>query len=229
MNTNSSTRLWIIGSMLLVAVIVAMGWFLGVSPKLAEAAIAGQQQSEAEAQNVVHEREIAVIKKQFDQLPVLKSQLAVLRTAVPDKNGMSAFIDELHAIEQQNQVSMTDFKAGDGKPYTPVKSTTSTASITNPLITPENFVAIPVSVTVSGDNGNIMRFVDGVQTGDRLFLVTSLKLNRDKATTAPAAKSAPAAAFKAEIAGFVYVVLDTPATPAKTGATAAKPANAPKG
>jgi Tfp pilus assembly protein PilO len=229
MNTNSSTRLWIIGSMLLVIAIVAMGWFLGVSPKLAEAATAGQQKSEAEAQNVVHESEIAVIKKQFDQLPALKSQLAVLRAAVPAGNGMSAFLDELHALEQQNQVSLTDFKAGDGEPYTPVKSTVPTVSTTNPLITADNFVAIPVSVTVSGDNTNIMRFVDGVQTGDRLFLVTSLKLDQDKAGATTTTKAAPPAAFTATISGFVYVLLDKPATPAKTGAAATTPATAPKG
>ena len=227
--TNTNTRLWIIGSMLLVIAILAMGWFLGVAPKLAEAAIAGQQQSEAEAQNVVHEREIAVIKKQFDQLPALKSQLAVLRAAVPAGNGMSAFLDELHALEQQNQVSLTDFKAGDGQPYTPVKSTTLTASTTNPLVTPDNFVAIQVGVTVTGDDANIMRFIDGVQTGDRLFLVTSLKLDQDKAAADTTSKTQPVVAFTATVSGLVYVLLDKPATPAKTGAAATTPANAPKG
>jgi Tfp pilus assembly protein PilO len=227
--TNTNTRLWIIGSMLLVVAILAMGWFLGVAPKLAEAATAGKQQATAEAQNVVHESEIAVIKKQFDQLPALKSQLAVLRAAVPAGNGMSAFLDELHALEQQNQVSLTDFKAGDGQPYTPVKSTVSAVSTTNPLITPQNFVAIPVSVTVSGDNANLMRFVDGVQNGGRLVLVTSLKLDQDKAATATTTKAAPPATFTATIGGLVYVLLDKPATSAKTGETAATPANAPKG
>ena len=227
--TNTNTRLWIIGSMLLVIAILAMGWFLGVSLKLSEASTAGQQQSEAEAQNVVHEREIAVIKKQFDQLPALKSQLAVLRAAVPAGNGMSAFLDELHALEQQNQVSLTDFKAGDGQPYTPVKSTTLTASTTNPLVTPDNFVAIQVGVTVTGDDANIMRFIDGVQTGDRLFLVTSLKLDQDKAAADTTSKTQPAVAFTATVSGLVYVLLDKPATPAKTGAAATTPANAPKG
>ena len=227
--TTTNTRLWIIGSMLLVVAILAMGWFLGVSPRLSEAATAGHQQTVAEAQNVVHEREVAVIKKQFDQLPALKSQLAILRAAVPEENGMSAFLDELHALEQQNQVSLTDFTAGDGQPYTPVKSTTLTASTTNPLVTPENFVAIEVGVTVTGNDANIMRFIDGVQTGDRLFLVTSLTLGQDKSDAAATSKTPPPAAFKATIRGFVYVLLDKPATPAKTGAAATTPATAPKG
>jgi Tfp pilus assembly protein PilO len=229
MNANTNTRLWIIGSMLLVVAILAMGWFLGVAPKLAEAATAGQQQTSAEAQNVVHESEIAVIKKQFDQLPVLKSQLAILRAAVPEGNGMSAFLDELHALEQQNQVSLTDFKAGDGQPYTPVKSDASTVSATNPLITPDNFVAIEVSLSVSGDDANVMQFIDGVQTGERLFLVTSLKLDQDKPDAATTSKTQAPATFKATISGLVYVLLDKPAAPAKAAATDAKPATAPKG
>ena len=44
-------------------------------------------------------------------------------------------------------------------------------------------------MTVSGDNANVMRFVDGVQTGDRLFLVTSLKLDQDKERSATTANS----------------------------------------
>ena len=59
---------------------------------------------------------------------------------------MSAFLDELHALEQQNQVSLTDFKAGDGQPYTPVKSTVSAVSTTNPLITPEELRRDPSQV-----------------------------------------------------------------------------------
>jgi hypothetical protein len=102
-------------------------------------------------------------------------------------------------------------------------------STTNALITPDNFVAIPVSVAVSGANANIMSFVEGVQTGDRLFLVTSLKLDQDKAPADTTSKTQPAVTFKATISGLVYVLLDKPATPAKTGATAATPANAPKG
>jgi hypothetical protein len=59
--------------------------------------------------------------------------------------------------------------------------------------------------------------------------VTSLKLDQDTAAANTTSKTQPVAAFNATISGLVYVVLDQPATPSKTGATAATPANAPKG
>ncbi|GAB3028559.1 hypothetical protein GCM10027052_00120 [Parafrigoribacterium mesophilum] len=225
MNASASNRLWVIGSMVLVVAIIAMGWFLGVSPKLAEAATAGDQRVAAEAQNVVHQRELEAIKKQFETLPELKTQLAVLRAAVPSGDAMSAFLDELHALEQANAVTLTDFKANDGQPYTPVKDALTTVSTTNPLITAENFVAIPVTLTVSGSTSNVMSFINGVQTGERLYLVQDLKLKQSTAESGSRTTQDSAGDFQADINGFVYVLLDNPAAPAKT----AKTADAPKG
>lgn len=224
MNMNTNNRLWIIGSMLLSVAIVAMGWFLGVSPKMSEAATAGDQLATAQAQNIVHEREVEAIKKQFDQLPELKSQLATLRASIPAEDALSSFLGELHALEQQNKVSLTDFKAGDGQPYTPVKSTVSTVSTTNPLVTPENFVAIQVIVQVTGDNAKLMNFIQGLQTGDRLFLVTDLALDQEKEKSATDTSSV-SGGFKATITGLVYVLLDNPPAPPKAVDTT----KAPKG
>jgi Tfp pilus assembly protein PilO len=219
MYANTNNRLWIVGSALLVVAIIAMGWFLGVSPKLSEAGTADQQRVTAEAQNVVHEKEVATIKKQYEQLPELKGQLSVLREALPTNDDLSTFLGELHQMEQSNGVVLTSFVASDAKPYAPVVKPVTDVSTTNPLVKPENFVAIPVELDVVGDEANVMDFIEGVQTGERLFLVTDLALEQDETKTA----------YSAKIKGFVYVLLDKPATPAKTGAAATTPANAPKG
>lgn len=44
--------------------------------------------------------------------------------------------------------------------------------VTNPLIDTSNFVAIPVTVDVEGKSSTILRFVNGLQSGSRLFLVS---------------------------------------------------------
>lgn len=49
---------------------------------------------------------------------------------------------------------------------------------TNGLITPANFVVIPVSVTVTGGYGNSLDFVDGLRTGERLILVHGVTITR---------------------------------------------------
>ena len=227
MNAQASNRLWVIGAVLLTAAIVAMGWFLGVSPKLGEAAAADQQRSTVVDQNVAHERETAKIKKQYEQLPELKTQLAVLRAAVPAGDDLSTFLGELHQLEQQNQVSLTSFSAGDGQPYVPpaapaatdakagtdatteaaksaAETATSTPAVpgsTSPLVTADNFVAIPVTVMVTGSHEQAMNFIQGLQSGNRLFLVTDLTMTQQEDSEA----------YEAKITGFVYVVLDSSA------------------
>lgn len=215
MNSTTNNRLWVLGSAVLVIAIVAMGWVLGVSPKLSEAGAADQQRATAESQNLVHEKEVAAIKKQYEQLPELKSQLGMLRQALPVSDDLSTFLGELHRLEQSNQITLTNFTASDAKPYTPVEKPATTVSTTNPLVTPDNFVAIPVKLEVAGEQANVMDFIDGVQTGDRLFLVTELSLDQDETEVT----------YSATITGFVYVLLDKPAAPA----TAVETTTAPKG
>ena len=103
MIANTSSRMWVLGAGLLTVAIVAMGWFLGVAPKLDQADAADQQRADVAAQNVVHQNEVTKIKKQYEQLPQLKSELAVLRSAVPADDDLSTFLGELHELEQHYQ------------------------------------------------------------------------------------------------------------------------------
>ena len=75
--------------------------------------------------------------------------------------------------------------------------------VTNPKITAANFVAIPVQLSITGQYANVLDFVDGLQTGPRLFLVTSLSITSAKG------------GVESSIGGFVYVLLQS-----GTGATA---------
>jgi hypothetical protein len=65
------------------------------------------------------------------------------------------------------------------------------------LITPANFAAIPVTVDVLGTYANVLAFVKGAQTSDRLFLVTSLS------TTA----NADGSGVDGKLGGLIYVLL----------------------
>ncbi len=215
MNQNTSNRLWALGSAVLVVAIVAMGWFLGISPKLSEASTADEQRVTAETQNIAQAAEVAKIKKQYEQLPALKQQLAVLRGAMPTDDELSTFLGELHKLEQTNGVTLISVETKDALPYTPVDKPFTTVSTTNPLVTPENFVAIPMTLNVTGAPDRVMDFVQGVQTGDRLFLVTALNLAEDETGDA----------YSAKVEGYVYVLLDKPLAAPKT----VDAAEAPKG
>ncbi len=214
MNLHTSSRIWTIGAVIAIVAIVAMGWFLGISPALTQAGLADTQRASVVAQNLVHEQEIVALKKQFTQLPDLRDQLAVLRSAVPIDGDLSTFLGQLHTLEQQNGVSLTSFTASSGELYTPVASKSKLMITTNPLVTPANFVAITVGVVVTGTQPQVLNFIESLQTGPRLYLVTKLDLVEETGVS------------KATISGLVYVLLDKPATPA-TAAASVKTATSP--
>jgi hypothetical protein len=66
------------------------------------------------------------------------------------------------------------------------------------LVTPSNFVAIPVSIEFTGASSSVLRFVHGLQSGDRLFLVTQL-------STEPAADEA-SGQLLGKVSGYIYAI-----------------------
>ncbi|TFD13171.1 hypothetical protein [Cryobacterium sp. TMT4-10] len=75
-----------------------------------------------------------------------------------------------------------------------------------PGITANNFVAVPITVSVEGNYSKLLDFTDGLQTGKRLALVTSIETT----TVSPEISTA-------KISAYVYVLLN-PATATPTPA-----------
>ncbi|KFF58246.1 hypothetical protein JF66_19960 [Cryobacterium sp. MLB-32] len=77
----------------------------------------------------------------------------------------------------------------------------------DPRLTPTNFVAIPVSITVDGPYDNVLGFVSGLQHGRRLIMVTAVS------TTVPT----PAGSVTGTVTALVYVLLDPNAAAVPAG------------
>ncbi|MDY1005297.1 hypothetical protein [Curtobacterium sp. CFBP9011] len=95
------------------------------------------------------------------------------------------------------------------------------APTTSSSITAQNFSVVPVSVSVNGDFAQALAFVKGVQTSDRLFLITSIS----SSMSAPSeSDGAGAAAPSWSFSGSVYVLAD-----AVQAGVSATPTPAPAG
>lgn len=79
------------------------------------------------------------------------------------------------------------------EPPAPVEPT-GPPVVTDPAITGENFYAIGVIVAVSGTNEAVLEFVDALQHGQRLCLVTQVQISSDEET----------GLFTATSTGYVY-------------------------
>ncbi len=211
------SRIWVIGAMLAILVIVAGGWLLGIAPQLAIANTANIDRANAVLANTRNQVILAKLKKDYENIDALKNQLATLRDAVPPKADISAFVTELNTLAGAHKVTLKTITVSDAKPYTPATQASSTASTTsnspqtNPKITTANFVIIPVQISVSGDYGNVLDFVNDIQMGRRLILVSSLSTTGStdsKATKGSTGTSSNSQQVDSLIGGSIYVLLD---------------------
>lgn len=232
------TRLWVIASVLVMALVLAGGWFLGVQPQLGAIADAEAQTASVQQTNETYAQALAKLKRDSADLPALKAKLASLAASVPEGSAVPAFIDQLNALYTASNVVCIDQSFSDAVAYSPAAPPAATPTSTqtpapgaaptptpaptaaagtppvvSSLITATNFAARPVSVTVRGRFADILTFVNGLQTGPRLFLVTSF-------STVPATDAtAGPGTLDAKVAGYVFSL-----TPDGQGGAAPEPA-----
>ena len=214
----------------MMAVVVVVGWFLGIQPQLNAANAASESRTSEAARNARSVRLLVTLKRDFEGIGELKDSNATLRRSVPSSAQLSTFVTELDALSSQNGVAVTTITVSDAKAYTPpvivaAADTGAAASptpspsasaapvvaapvappapplVTNPKITAANFIAIPIDLKISGPYANVLNFVKGLQAGERLFLVTNLS------TAPPTAKTAVASTVDADIKGLIYVLI----------------------
>ena len=224
-------RLWIIGSVAVMLVVVVTGWFVGIQPQLSVASASTDSLTAVAEQNAASENLLITLKNDFAGIGALKGTDGALRKSVPSSAQVSTFVTELDVLSGQTGVAVTTIAVSDAKAYTPpvtvaavpvtgatpspTPSASATAApvvaapatpeapalVTNPKITAANFIAIPIALRISGPYANVLDFVKGLQTGERLFLVTGLS------TLPPSEKTPQATAVDADVKGLIYVLL----------------------
>lgn len=215
----NETRLWKLGSIIVIVALLAGTWFLAISPRLAEASQANEQRSNVQTQNVAHEAELAALEEKAEHLDEFNDELATLRLAIPSGAGLPLLIDQLNLLAAETQVTIKQLTASDPSVYTPLPASTESTELEGETdaqadpelasarasIPPESFLVIPIGLSISGTYSDAMNFVDGLQHGDRLILVHNLDL-----TTGPASGSAQ---VELEITAQTFVLLEKSSQP----------------
>ncbi|WP_295127487.1 type 4a pilus biogenesis protein PilO [uncultured Leifsonia sp.] len=113
------TRLWIIGSVLAMVVVAALGWVLGIQPQLDQSAAADAQTLQVEGTNTASRLALNKLKKDSESLDDLKSQLAAVQTSIPAEAQTPAFMDEITALAAANGLTVTASQITDGAGFVP--------------------------------------------------------------------------------------------------------------
>jgi len=214
MNKN---RMWVIGAILAMLATVGGGWLIGVAPQLAIAASANTDRANVMTANARNQILLAKLKRDYENIDALKNQVSTLQESVPTSAEISSFVTELNTLANARKVTLKSITVSDAKPYTPTtsvsasKDKTVSSPQTNPKITSTNFVTIPVQISVTGDYGKVLDFVNDVQLGRRLFLVSTL--SSKGATNSKGVKGSPTISGDSQkvdssIGGYIYVLLN---------------------
>lgn len=203
----NASRLWTIGSILVIVAIVAGTWFVGISPQLTAASAANDSRASVEAQNEVHEATLISLQEQFDDIDILRAELAELRKAVPADAALPELFSQIHQTAAANGVAVSSLAFADPSPYAPVEGATTDPELATAMASVSSgaFLVIPVDVTAVGPYQNVMAFVSSLQSGERLMLVHDLTLIEGQ--------MAVDSAVQLKLAGQVFVLLDAAATP----------------
>jgi Tfp pilus assembly protein PilO len=164
-----NNRYWIFGTAVIVIAVAALGWFLGIQPRLAEAAAADTQRAGVAAQNAAYEVTLADLRTRYEDIDDLRADVAELREAVPAQADYSGFVAELNTIATQAGVGIAHLTVSeaswyasaaptapaDAPPAEPTDGATPTPSPTDAATAPPaDPVGVPVPLSTQFVNGS---------------------------------------------------------------------------
>lgn len=226
---------WVLGTVLLSLVVVALAWFLVISPVLDRAAQSRADAEQTRSQNVVQAQRLATLEKQFEDLPAFRAELDAIRGRIPTGDGVRELLQQIDAEAASAGLVVLTVAPGVPEEFfpaapeaaaapAPAETTEPTEGATEeasgadaapaapaaPTVV-DGMVAIPVQITVLGGYDRTVDFVTRLQERlPRLFVVTSLDLKGQEATEGGEGRP-PTAEGDVEtvIQGYVYTLTET--------------------
>jgi Tfp pilus assembly protein PilO len=207
-----SNRVWQLGAAIVCIGIIALGWFLGVSPKLTEMSAAEAETESVDQQNLATEADIAQLKAEFENLDEVAAELDALRASLPASADYARFLAELNTIAGDNSASLSGFTpttpvvlSDDGTPADPAAADAGAeegatdAAPEATTLADGTLVAIPTTLSAVGSFRDLLDFVKDLQYGERLFLVSGLSFTDDAASND----------YSVAVTGYIYVEIDS--------------------
>lgn len=227
----AKTSTWVTGAVFVALMVLALGWFLAISPQLDRASQAREETEAARQQNVVQTQRLATLRQQYEEIDSYKAELAAIHQQIPTTGQMPALVREVNAAAQRSSVTVlsvlpgtpeTFFAAAPSQPTVQPEasdagdaeseaSDDAPAPVAGGAPGVDGMVAVPVQVTVLGSYDAARTFVAELQTGiDRLFVVTTFDVTgQDEAEASGGRPATQEGDAELVVHGYIYVLQDT--------------------
>lgn len=173
----ATSRIWTLATVFVMILVVALGWFLGISPKLADAARFDAERRSVEAQNDVARATIAQLEADFENIDELRKQIEELRDEFPTDAAYDSAVEELLATLLAAGLTLQNVGINEPAPTTAATlaegETAPEPEIDGDGVLPTgSLLRISVSVTVNGPLASTLAFIEALQTSPRFSIVS---------------------------------------------------------
>lgn len=227
--TKGRSTPWVLGAVLLAALVLGLAWLLAISPKLSEAQQARADAEGVRAQNVVHQKRLNQLKEQHALLDDYRAELTALRKQIPAEDGQPSYLRQIDRAATEAGVFIVSVTPGIPETFVglapePAEETSADddataeddASAGSPaepaqpaVVGVPGLVAVPFEMIVLGGYMPAVDFLDKVQKGERLFLVTGYEFTgQDEAEPTGGRPAVAEGDVELLVQGYMYVLPD---------------------
>ncbi|MFT3798743.1 type 4a pilus biogenesis protein PilO [Microbacterium sp.] len=160
-------RLALIVIGMLAVAVVAGGFFLGVQPQLDRIAAADKQTQGLRTTNQVQEAKNAALAADSEHLDEYKAQLATGIAEIPEARSQQALVDEVGAAAGAAGVTI------ESMTFDTATSFSAPGGVDVALPSAGTLVAVPMTLSATGDRGSLENFAANLQASSRIVTVSS--------------------------------------------------------
>lgn len=177
MNAN---RIFALGTVVVIAAVLGLGWLIGLSPLLTAAALADQERIAVEQTNQAQQATLASMKSDFERLDEIEEELSALRVAIPNEVDSDTIYALLAGYQVGIPTMVETITTGEAIAYGQTTDDPDAQPVegaeTAGVAQFEGLYTVPVTITFPKGTvaTEIIAFAGAMQNGPRIFLVTSI-------------------------------------------------------
>ncbi|GAB1689611.1 type 4a pilus biogenesis protein PilO [Krasilnikovia sp. M28-CT-15] len=193
MNARHIDRIWLLGGLVVIMLLIVASWFLVISPRYADAENLRAEAEKAQTDIVLYRKQNAKLEAEKAKLPEYRAVLASHQAALPSDTGMPDFLRELQSSGDTMNVTVSGLTAADSPDST------------------GNIKTLDLTLTADGTAKDLSTFLKRLQESQpRAFLLDSANLSAANDNTQNMTLNLTLKAFVTKTGG------DAAATPAPT-------------
>lgn len=211
-------------------VVALLLWVALISPQNSKLSNLHTQQAQLQTQQAALQAKLATLRTEQQKLAASCTDLQKITTQIPSVQTPtdidaeeSSFESQFNALTSSSGVTLTQFSgfapatSTSGSTATTAPSSGSSASGTAAPAGASGVTVVPTTVAVTGNYGQVLAFVNGLDNFPRLFVIQTFVLAFGATSSTAGASSATAAAGSAAPAGGAPLWTGGSATPASAG------------